>query len=82
MASDVCVQVGQRIRQLRKRRGWRQLDLAEQAGMHPVHVSDLEQGRREVGLRHLGAISRAFGLTLSQFLEGIDVSDPASTFSE
>ena len=29
MPSDVCADLGERIRQLRKKRGWRQIDLAE-----------------------------------------------------
>jgi transcriptional regulator with XRE-family HTH domain len=71
MPSDVCVQVGERIRQLRKKRGWRQIDLAEQSGIHEVHISDLERGAREVGLRHLAALAAAFEMSLSEFLKGV-----------
>jgi transcriptional regulator with XRE-family HTH domain len=74
MQADVCIQVGDRIRQLRKKRGWRQIDLAQHSGVHEVHISDLERGVREVGLRNLAALARAYGLTLSQFLEGIKVA--------
>lgn len=42
MARDVCVALGERIRQLRLERGWRQIDLAEETGMHEDYVSDLE----------------------------------------
>jgi transcriptional regulator with XRE-family HTH domain len=72
MPSDVCVQLGRRIRDLRKKRGWRQIDLAEQSGIHEVHISDLERGVREVGLRHLAALATAFGLSMSEFLRGIN----------
>jgi transcriptional regulator with XRE-family HTH domain len=72
MPSDVCVQLGEKIRQLRKKRGWRQIDLAEQSRIHEVHISDLERGVREVGLRHLAALAEAFELSLSEFLKGIN----------
>jgi transcriptional regulator with XRE-family HTH domain len=72
MPSDVCVQLGRRIRDLRKKRGWRQIDLAEQSGIHEVHISDLERGVREVGLRHLAALATALGLSMSEFLRGIN----------
>jgi transcriptional regulator with XRE-family HTH domain len=72
MPSDVCVQLGRRIRDLRKKRGWRQIDLAEQSGIHEVHISDLERGVREVGLRHLADLATAFGLSMSEFLRGIN----------
>lgn len=71
MPSDVCIQLGERIRQLRKEKGWRQIDLAEQSGIHEVHISDLERGAREVGLRHLAALAAAFEMSLSEFLKGI-----------
>ncbi len=71
MPSDVCVQLGERIRQLRKKRGWRQIDLAEQSGIHEVHISDLERGAREVGLRHLAALAASFEMSLSEFLKGV-----------
>jgi len=71
MPSDVCVQLGEKIRQLRKKRGWRQIDLAEQSGIHEVHISDRERGAREVGLRHLAALAAAFEMSLSEFLKGV-----------
>jgi transcriptional regulator with XRE-family HTH domain len=74
MNPDVCVQVGERIRHLRKKRGWRQIDLAEQSGIHEVHISDLERGVREVGLRHLAALATAFEVSLSEFLKGVNGS--------
>ena len=72
MPPDVCVQLGERIRQLRKKRGWRQIDLAQHSGIHEVHISDLERGVREVGLRHLAALAAACELSLSEFLKGIN----------
>jgi transcriptional regulator with XRE-family HTH domain len=71
MPSDVCADLGERIRQLRKKRGWRQIDLAEQSGIHEVHISDLERGAREVGLRHLAALAAAFEMSLSEFLKDV-----------
>jgi XRE family aerobic/anaerobic benzoate catabolism transcriptional regulator len=71
MASDVCILLGQRIRKLRKARGWRQLDLAEQAGINENYVSDLELGRKEVCLRTLQTIADAFGIKIADLMKGI-----------
>ena len=46
MARDICIALGERIRELRLKRGWRQIDLAEETGMHENYVSDLEQGHK------------------------------------
>jgi transcriptional regulator with XRE-family HTH domain len=72
MASDVCILLGQRIRKLRKARGWRQLDLAEQAGINENYVSDLELGRKEACLRTLATLARAFGIKLDELLHGLE----------
>ena len=72
MARDVCIRLGVRIRELRKARGWRQLDLAEQAGINENYVSDLELGRKEVCLRTLSMLARAFGIKLDELLSGVD----------
>jgi transcriptional regulator with XRE-family HTH domain len=72
MASDVCVLLGQRIRALRKARGWRQLDLAEQAGINENYVSDLELGRKEACLRTLSTLARALDIKLEELLHGVE----------
>lgn len=71
MATDICVALGERIRKLRRAKNWRQIDLAEQSGVHEVHISDLERGSREAGLRTLSKIAFALGTTLSEMLQGL-----------
>lgn len=72
MARDICVALGKRIRELRKARGWKQIDLAEEAGIHENYVSDLELGRKEICLRMLQAIAKAFGLKTVDLLKGLE----------
>jgi transcriptional regulator with XRE-family HTH domain len=71
MASEVCIALGQRIRSLRRKKGWRQLDLAEQAGINENYVSDLELGRKEVCLNTIKALASAFGMSISEFMKGV-----------
>jgi len=71
MARDICVATGERIRKLRRDKGWRQIDLAEHSGVHEVHISDLERGTREAGLRTLSKIAIALETTLSEILKGL-----------
>ena len=72
MARDICTALGQRIRQLRTERGWRQIDLAEETGIHENYVSELEMGQKEICLRTLQAVARAFGLPVAELLKGIE----------
>lgn len=71
MAKDICAATGERIRKLRRAKSWRQIDLAEHSGVHEVHISDLERGTREAGLRTLSKIASALGTTLSDLLKGL-----------
>jgi transcriptional regulator with XRE-family HTH domain len=71
MARDICVEVGKRIRSLRRERGWRQIDLAESADISENYVSDVEMGKKEICIRTLQTIAKAFGISVSELLRGI-----------
>lgn len=71
MATDICVRLGKRIRELRKARGWRQIDLAVHAEISKNHISELERGSREIGLRNLDAIAAALDTTPDTLLKGL-----------
>jgi transcriptional regulator with XRE-family HTH domain len=59
MASDIYVRVGRKIRALRRAKGWSQQLLADHAELERAHLSRLEEGRREAGLRVLERIAIA-----------------------
>lgn len=71
MARDICTQLGERIRELRQARNWRQLDLAEQADINENYVSDLELGRKEICLRTIQSLAKAFEMSPSELLKGL-----------
>ena len=72
MASDICIALGKRIREIRKARGWRQIDLAEQAGINENYVSDLEIGKKEICLRTLQTIAQTFEMKIDDLLRGLE----------
>ena len=67
---DVCVKVGRRIRVLRTEHGWTQAMLADHAELTREHLSELENGHKEIGIRALEKIARALGVSLAKFFEG------------
>ncbi len=71
MAIDICVRMGRRIRVLRSKRGWTQQQLADLTGIGRVHVSELENGKREAGLKMLERLATSFEITVSELLEKI-----------
>ena len=72
MATDICVRVGRRIRLLRGQRGLTQTVLADRAEITREHLSELENGRKEVGLRTLSRIADAMDVGLHDFFFEID----------
>ena len=71
MATDICIRLVERIRALRKARGWRQIDLAAHSGIGKNHICELERGTREIGLRNLAAIALALDTTPEALLKGL-----------
>ncbi len=71
MATDICALVGDRIRHLRRERGWSQLYLAATTGMSKTFVCDLENGEKEPCLRTVKILADSFGLTLGEFFGGL-----------
>ncbi len=64
MTEDIRVRFGQRLRSLRQRRGWTQVELAERLGLDRSYLADVERGHRNVSLVNLELIAIGFDLTL------------------
>lgn len=60
---------GDKVRGLRKARGWLQQDLADQAGVSMQTVSNLETGRHAPEFPTLAKIAKALGVGLADLLE-------------
>jgi transcriptional regulator with XRE-family HTH domain len=72
MATDICKLLGARIRELRKLRNWRQIDLAEESGLGRIYISDLERGKKEICLRNLQILAATFQKDLPALLAGLE----------
>lgn len=67
----LLVKLGTRIRQLRKKKGWTQTDMAVHLDMNRGHLSDIERGKREAGIITLQVIARGLDTTMSSLLRGL-----------
>mgnify|MGYP003297725121 CR=1 FL=1 len=66
------LQLGMRIKYLRKRRGWSQEDLALEANINKNYLSDLERGNRNPTLRIMEKIAIALGIDISELTKGLE----------
>jgi transcriptional regulator with XRE-family HTH domain len=68
MATDICKVVGGKVRRLRLKRGWTQQLLADHAELTREHISAIETGRSEPGLRVLERIAEALDTPLGELV--------------
>jgi transcriptional regulator with XRE-family HTH domain len=71
VANDISVRLGRRLQALRTKRGWTQAYLAEVSGLGRSHISQLENGRREAGLRALEMLAVSFKISVSELLKDV-----------
>jgi transcriptional regulator with XRE-family HTH domain len=67
---DVKVTFGQRLRQIRKRKGISQEKLATLAGLDRTYISKIERGERNVSLETICNLARALGCESSDLFIG------------
>jgi transcriptional regulator with XRE-family HTH domain len=69
---DLRPALGARIKDLRKRAGLSQEELADSAGMHWTYLSDLERGRQTPTLDMVNRLARGLSVTLAEFFSPLD----------
>lgn len=65
---ELLVRLGDRIRTLRKRRGWTQVVMAEKVGIDRSFLADVECGKRNISFINLALIAKTLDLSLSKML--------------
>jgi transcriptional regulator with XRE-family HTH domain len=71
MATNISIRLGRKIRDLRRQRGWRQIDLAAHAELSKTHICELEVGKRQVGHKTLERLARALDMKISDLMKSI-----------
>lgn len=66
------VRFGENVRELRKKRGLSQEELAAQAELDRTYMGGIERGERNLGLLNAARVARALGISLSKLCEGVE----------
>jgi len=66
MPADLLISLGDRIRKLRKKRGWTQVEMAEKVGIDRSFLADVERGKRNVSIINLDLMAKGLKVSLSQ----------------
>lgn len=63
---DIRINFGERLRHLRKRRGWTQAEMADILGLDRSYLADVERGKRNICLLNLKVIADGLKISISQ----------------
>jgi transcriptional regulator with XRE-family HTH domain len=68
---ELKVGFGEKVRQLRKKKGLTQEELAALSDLHPTYISGIERGKRNVSLENIQKLAKALGISLSELVRGL-----------
>jgi transcriptional regulator with XRE-family HTH domain len=72
VSTSIALRFGKRLRELRKKRGWTQVRLAEEMGIDRSYISDMERGKKNVCLPTMEILAQGFEITLAQLMNGLE----------
>lgn len=63
--------IGNRIREVRKEKGYSQEELAARADLDRTYMTSVECGKRNISIVNLYRIAQALGITLEELFRGL-----------
>lgn len=73
--SEIQIRFGQRLREIRKTRGYSQEGFAAHCGLDRTYIGGIERGLRNVSLRNIELIAKALNVSMAELMQGIDEED-------
>lgn len=62
--------IGERIKEVRREKGWSQERLSEEIDVTTVYISRVERGSAQINLKRLAQISKALDTSMEYLIEG------------
>jgi len=60
-----------RVKKIRLEKGFSQEELADMTGLHRTYIGMIERGEKNLTIKNISVLARAFDLKLSELFEGI-----------
>lgn len=70
--SDLQTVLGNRVRELRLKKGFSQESFADHCGLHRTYMGGIERGERNLTIQTIFTVARGLELTLSALLADIE----------
>jgi transcriptional regulator with XRE-family HTH domain len=69
MKTKILRQFGDKVKKLRKAKGWSQEELGNRSGLHRTYVGSIERNERNVSLINIEKIAVALKVSIKSFFE-------------
>ncbi len=69
---ELQVVLGNRIRELRRKKGYSQEGFADHCGLHRTYMGGIERGEHNLTIQTALTIAKGLGITVSKLLTGIE----------
>jgi transcriptional regulator with XRE-family HTH domain len=63
---------GDRVRQLRTKKGWTQDEFADVSGFHRAYIGTVERGETNISVRNVETLAKALGVKIAELFRGLD----------
>jgi transcriptional regulator with XRE-family HTH domain len=71
VSSAIAIRFGGRVRALRLKHGMSQVEMAYRFGIDRGHISEVENGKKNVCLPMLEVLARGFRITVAELMKGV-----------
>jgi transcriptional regulator with XRE-family HTH domain len=71
VSSTIAIRFGQKLRALREKQGLTQTEMAYRFGIDRGHLSEIENGKKNVCLPMLDVLAQGFGITVSELMRKV-----------
>ncbi|MFV0173713.1 helix-turn-helix transcriptional regulator [Empedobacter falsenii] len=68
MKSEILIQFGNRVKELRKAQNMSQEDLADAAGLHRTYIGMIERAEKNITLENIEKIAKALDTPINKLL--------------
>ncbi len=65
---NITVRFGRRLKELRNKKGWTQVQMADALGIDRSYISDMENGKLNVCLPTMEVLAQGFGMTMAKLI--------------
>lgn len=71
MAAKIRTAFGNRIRDLRRARGYSQESLADEVGLHRTYIGAIERGEQNVSIDNIAKLAKALKVGIADLFKGM-----------